>query len=100
MIPSIGSSGPQGSRGASAADETAKAAPAKKLPARVPPAEPQDQVTLSPLARDLQILRAHANDGAAERAAKVSALKERVARGDYRVSTDDLAARIRDALSA
>lgn len=99
MIPSIGSSGPQGSRGASAADETAKTgAAAKKRPAAA--SDGQDRVTLSPVARDLQVLRAHVNDGAADRAVKVAALKERVARGDYRVSTDDLAARIRDAWSA
>ncbi len=101
MIPSIGSSGPQGSRGAAAADPTAKTgAAAKKQPVAKNAPDAQDQVTLSPVARDLQVLRAHLNDGADDRAAKVAALKERVARGDYRVNSDDLAARIRDAWSA
>lgn len=100
MIPSIGSSGPHGSRGASAADDIAKTQTAGRKNPASKASEEGDRVTLSASARDIQTLRAHLGDDAAARAAKVAELKERVRQGTYRIDSDTLASRIRDAWSS
>lgn len=100
MIAPIGSSGPEGTRKAAGAGEPAPAGAAGKARARKAADPAQDQVTLSPLAKDLGTVRAHLADAEPARAARVAQIKDMVARGEYRIDADALAARLRDAFSA
>lgn len=100
MINPVGNKGPDESvrpgvtEEAAAAKKAASVQGEQKTPPK--PTTQGDKVELSDFAREMQMIRARLGDQAAERAAKVEALRQKVEEGTYQEDTKEVAQRMYD----